>query len=748
MNKYLFLFQTLWIFAFSSLLTGIAYADVNSHALKKVPNISSSVNIDGNLDEEVWDSALEIHLTYEVSPGDNIEPPVSTRALLFENGTDLFIAFEAKDDNPEKIRAYLSDRDAISGTDRIIVKLDTFNDSRTAFEFSVNALGIQADSLYNDQNSSSNDDWDAIWYSAGQITANGYNVEMRIPYNALRFTNSNQLKTWGISLNRLWPRNFEHQFADTKNNRNINCQPCQFQKVEGFESAKAPSNFTIIPSLTVVQSDSRDLQTSQWSDNDAEERASLDIRWGVNQNTYFNATINPDFSQVEADSLQLDVNNLSALYLSEKRTFFLDGSEFFNNWSRLVYTRIFEEPKYGLKLTGKEGDHSYGLMSVEDKHLNLFIPYQYGVESVSIRNLKNQSQIFSYRYDLGEKSNIGATITSRRADDYKSTLLAIDGKYWLNESNALRFQALNSNTENSQAILDLRPDQKSRLDDQAFSVSYLHNSRNWDSSLTYHKFGKDFRADTGYISFSNWQKISGVVNRIWYVKDKNSWWKKISFENSLNKVQQIDGVDIENLFDSYINIEAGYNSEFGFGGVKNKKTYITSDIIQNETEFDTFVKAIWLGLEPAPDLYFYLDYQWGKDIDYSKSQLADIKTFNFEMEYQITNQWSTELEYIHQTLSSDNIRSYKLELGNFRTAYQIDENSFVRLTLQARALDSNDVNYISKRLASQLIYSYKINPFTLFYIGYSDNFKTNTNTYDLTKTNKTLFVKFSYAWQL
>ncbi|MGI9219845.1 MAG: carbohydrate binding family 9 domain-containing protein, partial [Woeseiaceae bacterium] len=170
-----------------------------AHADKaSMPRTSNSIEIDGVLDDAAWQHAAKIELEYETHPGENIPALVETTAYVIEDGARLYIAFDARDPDPSKIRAYLQDRDSAWNDDFVGVVLDTYNDERRAFEFFSNPLGVQMDLTNDDVNQIEDSSWDAIWDSAGSITEQGFIVEMEIPLSQLRFPRKQGKQTWGI----------------------------------------------------------------------------------------------------------------------------------------------------------------------------------------------------------------------------------------------------------------------------------------------------------------------------------------------------------------------------------------------------------------------------------------------------------------------------------------------------------------------------------------------------------------------
>ena len=178
--------QTIASCAFFLMLTAAPVGTVNT-IIPDLPRIDGSVKIDGSLDDEAWQEALQIQVNIETNPGENIPAKVQTVAYLMEDGRNLYVAFDARDPDPSAIRAFLRDRDSAYNDDFVGIVIDSYNDQRLAFEFFSNPLGAQMDLTNDDINRNEDDSWDAIWDSAGKITREGYIVEMQIPLNQLRF---------------------------------------------------------------------------------------------------------------------------------------------------------------------------------------------------------------------------------------------------------------------------------------------------------------------------------------------------------------------------------------------------------------------------------------------------------------------------------------------------------------------------------------------------------------------------------
>src|SRR5687767_7021311 len=327
----------------------------------------SPIRIDARLDEPAWSAATPIAVTYEWYPTDNTPAPVSTEALVTYDDRNLYVAFRAKDPQPSRIRARFQERDAGKDDDLVGFYIDPFNDDRRAYQFLINPLGVQIDAINSDVESTEDFTWEGIWESAGMITSDGYVVEVAVPLQQLRIPSRGGTQTWGFMAIREWPRDVQHRLRSIETDLNRNCLVCQFHDLHGFDPKASGRGIEITPTLTGSNNDSD-------VDDDRAVDAGISARWAMTPGTSLQATVNPDFSHVEADARQLDVNTRFALFFPERRPFFVEASDFFETRLPLVFTRTIADPAAGLKLTGKSGAHLYGALFARDEITNILLP--------------------------------------------------------------------------------------------------------------------------------------------------------------------------------------------------------------------------------------------------------------------------------------------------------------------------------------------------------------------------------------
>lgn len=731
-----------------------------------LPRIDSQPDLDGKLDEAVWQNAVEIELKYENNPGEGVPAPVKTLAYLYEDGEHLYVAIKAFDPDPSKIRAYLRDRDTLWQDDNVGIIIDTFNDERSGFEFFVNPLGAQADMSMTDTNGWNEDSsWDAIWDSAGAINDEGFVVEMAIPFRVLRFPQGGEELTWNLAVWRNYPRDTRHQMSNYVPDRNSQCNLCLFDRVVGFKDIKPGKNFQLTPTMTSSRSDNRDDQGADWDGGSFDVEGGLDLRWGITQDMVLNATINPDFSQVEADSAQLDINNTFSLFFPEKRPFFLDGASYFKTQRfNLLHTRNIADPDYGAKVTGKSDEHSYGVMVANDNETTFLLPGSQGSDihqMVEERNgkevdLGSDVAIARYKVDIGERNNLGAMVTTRSGEEYTNTVASVDGSYWLSKEDNINYQFAYSDTDNPLELQDqvdedgvvteegLDPEQS----DHAMSLGYRHSTRDYSISATYNNIGEDFRSDLGFMSQVNYEKLIIGGSQTWYGDDDdmlNRW----GYSGDWDKTYDQSGQLLEEEAEIHANISGPMQLHANAGIVHRDKFY-------DDKMFNEVYGRFWFGLNPASGVRIQGWGTYGDAIDYANSQLGTTTRLGTYFSWQMGAHIQLSGELSSNQMDVDDGQLFHAKQSDLRLTYQFDMRSYIRLVVQYTDITRNpglydsedDVDARSKYMNTQLLYSYKINPQTLFFLGYSDKGRQEGDFSKLVRTDRTVFAKFSYAWQM
>lgn len=504
----------------TALLIGIAFAGSTfAHNLPKPsspPSLTlgatgASIAIDGDLDEPGWSNARQVATFIERYPGDNAVPDVGTRSYLTFDKENLYVAFVCYDD-PATIRATMCPRDQFSGDDAVVVSIDTYGEASWAYELHVNPYGVQKDYLWSTVHDLDSG-FDMVWHSAAIVTDSGYQVEIAIPFSSMRFPGSDR-QQWKVDLRRYRPRNSFYQYAWSPHNRDEHCDPCQWGTVSGIEGVRPGKGLELLPTYVAYQSGSRvsDGESGNSFDNgDILGELSLGAKYALSSDATIEATYNPDFSQIESDAAQVDVNSTIALFYPERRPFFQEGSDVFRTLFNSFYTRTVNDPEYAVKIITRTPKSTLGIMSAQDENTAYVIPLQERSELVTA----GRSWVNAIRgtHSIGRASQVGFIVTDRRFEGggYGS-ILAADADIRLSPTVSLDGQFIASftgeaddygETEDLQEVPINRGEGTAAFDGESFSGNALiaqvrRATRTLYSQATYSQCDPGYRTLTGY----------------------------------------------------------------------------------------------------------------------------------------------------------------------------------------------------------------------------------------------------------
>ncbi len=718
------------------------------------------IQVDGVLDDAGWDGALGVELPHEVRPAENGTARVTTACRMTYDADALYIGCEAADPDPGRIRAYVADRDGIDGHDRVVVTLDPFNDQRRAFQFGISALGVQYDAVMAQQGVGGRDDgpdaqpvdpsWDAIWDSSGRITDEGYVVEAAIPFSALRFPTPAGPATWGVYVSRWWPRSTDTELRSVPWDRSNSCELCQAGEMTGLEGITPGANIQLTPTLTTSRTDRRPADGGALTTGDTDASPGMDAQWGVTSNLTLNVTANPDFSQVEADVAQLDVNNRFALFFPEKRPFFLEGADFFGTPIQAVFTRAISDPIAGAKVTGKVGDHAVGALVARDAVTNLLMPGAEFSRSTSL-DASSTTAVARLRTDIGASSTVGGLFTSRDARGYHNRVGGFDAFYRPRSSVTLQAQALRSDTRYPDAVASAFDQPTDAFGGNAFSVQADWTTRNWMANASASRTDEGFRADAGFVSQSGRQGGNANVRRRWW-GGSDRWFSQIraqvgTWHNRDFLGNQLDG-------GMWMGLEYFGPGQTHVGIWPNlfMKQYFAG------TEF-TGITQLFFNASAAPVGALSVNFggDWGDQVDQANARLGRQLTLRPRVSLRLGRKTDLSLQYSHQRMTRDGGTVFGADLTQLRAVYNFSVRSYLRAVVQYRdterdaALYTRPISERSRTLFTQLLYSYKLNPQTVLFAGYSDDrdglIDAQGRDVPLRPLGRTFFLKLGYAFR-
>ena len=712
-----------------------------------IPRLQGDIVIDGKLDDAAWQGALEQSLDYEIQPGDNIPAKAKTTVRIGYTDDAMYVSFKAQDPDPSSIRANLRDRDSMFNDDWIGVFLDTFNDNRRGYEFVANPLGVQGDLIRDETNTNNQEDasWDGLWTSAGQLTAEGYEVEFRIPFTTLRFPTGAQDQRWGISFIRNWPRDKRYQLTSHKVPRDSNCFQCEWLEYTGMAGVKQGRNFEVVPTLTMGTIQSRPAVGTKWGSTDTSIEPGVDVSWAPSPAMTLNATLNPDFSQVETDQLQLDFNSSFALFYQEKRPFFLEGADYFTTQFDVLYTRQIADPDFGLRVTGRTPNSAYGALVARDATTLLLVP---GAQGSSFLDLDQKANVAvgRYRYDFNNELSIGAIGTFRHGDEYGNDVVGADAR-WRKDAHTATAQFLHSQSEYPAWVANRYGPElgnDTTPTGNAWRAGYTFSNRNWNFDANHVEIDPGFRADLGFIGQVGYDKSLVGGQRTWYRDGK-----------SIHRFSLYGDYDITHRYDGQL-LERELEFQLGFQGAKQSNFGISPLVRERFWKgqlFDEHNINLWANFRATGRLQLGTFMNFGRQLDLIAARTGRREMVGTWGNTAIGRGVNLEWEASRQRLHRDDGIAFDASVADVRMGWQFTPQQRLRLTLQGsqvlrdQALYSTPVNETSRDWAGQVVYSYKVNPRTALYAGASYGAFMDDDNLELFGSTRSVFLKLSYGWQ-
>ncbi len=384
----------------------------------RIPREEAAVEVDGVLDEPVWERAAMLTGFSQFSPADGVPAADSTEVLVWYSPGAIHFGIRAFEPHGA-VHATLADRDRIASDDHIQILLGTFDDGRQATVFAVNPLGIQSDGVLVETGAVRSGNGfsgavlrretadlspDYLFDSKGRVTGYGYEIEVRIPFKSLRYQSAPE-QSWGINVTRQVKHSgYEDSWAPAR--QASASFLAQSGKLVGLTQLRRGLVLDFTPSVTSRTTGER--TAAGWDYRGGSPELGGTVRWGISNNLSLTGTANPDFSQVESDAGQLLFDPRDERFFQEKRPFFLDGIEQFTTPNNLVYTRRLVQPSAAVKLTGKQfGTDIAVLSALDDREVSAT------GEDHPVYN------ILRVQRDVGTSSRVGLVYTDRiEAGDY------------------------------------------------------------------------------------------------------------------------------------------------------------------------------------------------------------------------------------------------------------------------------------------------------------------------------------------
>lgn len=476
--------------------------------------------LDGRLDEPAWSRAKPWDRFYEVSPDEKIEAKVRTEARFAYDAHALYAGVRAFDPGMAELRAPFARRDnVLADQDMVILFIDPVGKRKFAHFVRANPRGVIADGLYNEDtgNEDFSPDFD-VEVVTGRFEG-GWTAEFRIPFSSLRYSDPPS-KEWSVLVFRNWPRDQRYRMASSPLPRDMTCFLCLNEPLTGLGELPPTRFLTLTPNLTLRSVENRDIGVPARREGDGV--ASLDIKWRPRADLVADATINPDFSQVELDTPQLAGNAQFALYYPEKRPFFLEGSDILQGPFNAIYTRSVTDPAWGVRATQRRDDFDGTVLVTRDEGGGLvLLPNAYGTNFAS-QNFKSTASFARGRWQVAGAS-VGALFTDRTIDGGAYNRVAGPDVTWFpTTEHRLRAQVLGSWTTalpSSDSLAGASIAKGPLQTSHAATFDWTYNGADWIEYLKVEDVGREFRADNGFFGQNGYRTVYNETTR----KFLNAW---------------------------------------------------------------------------------------------------------------------------------------------------------------------------------------------------------------------------------
>jgi len=670
-------------------------------------------------------------------PRDGQPASQRTEAYLGFDSRHLYVVFVCFDTEPERLRARRSRREDILRDDRVDVFLDTFNDQRRSYAFTVNPYGIQADATWIEREAQEYDtSFDTVWDSRGTPTDRGFVIWIAIPFESLRFppTKSQQ---WGILLSRFIPRANEGSFWPYLTSR-IEGRLNQAGSLLGISDVSPGRNLQIIPygffrSFRAL--DQRDEDRPRYVEDAADLDGGADFKAVFRDSLVLDVTANPDFNQVESDEPQVTVNQRFELYYPEKRPFFLENASYFETPINLFFSRRIVDPGLGVRLTGKAGGLAMGALFANDEAPGERVAAHDPLFGESSRNA-----VVRLNHDIGRQSSAGAIYTDWRLAGAFNRVGGLDGRLRLGENWVAAGQGVASSTRMADGT---------GLSGPAWDATLQRTGRQLSYTAEYSSRSPGFRTALGYLTGSRGAGRPGQprVRRVLLRPDIRSFRQVLSYrfrpegdrliawgpDFTFNPSWSHDGAALDTLYSVDLTAELVRQTYVGafYTGLEERLDPEDDPALATPTTYSSGRKGFYWSSNPSRLFGFSGEYAWGSVINLvppggEAPALASSNQGSLQFTWYATRSLKVEGAYLLSRVKpvSEPGRVFDNHIGRLKLNWQLTRRLSTRAIVQYDSLAADPARTsleTSRNLNVDLLVTYLVNPWTAVYAGYNDN---------------------------
>jgi hypothetical protein len=721
-------------------LAGVAAAQDRA---VRVPRITEPPALSQIVDRDVTPPGVRISGFRQREPGDGTPASVPTDVYLSYDQKHLYAVFVCGDD-PTKVRANMTKREAMLNDDLVGLILDTYHDGRRAYMFFVNPLGIQADGVSTE---GQDDDfsYDALWASDGRLTDDGFVVLMAIPFKSLRFS-SESTQTWGFAVTRGVQRLNEASYWPYITNR-ISGFGQQLATLDGLEGISPGRNLQAIPYGNFAAD--RVLGDDGYV-RDRVARVGLDAKAVVKDAVTVDVTVNPDYSQVESDEPQVTINQRFEVFFPEKRPFFIENAGYFETPANLFFSRRIIDPRFGTRVTGRVGGWAFGGLAVNDEAPGRLVdegdPRFGSTAGIGVVRVQRE---------FARQSYLGGLFTDREWGQSANRVASLDGRWKLNDTWSVTGQWIGSRT-----VAGQEPD----LTGSALLAEVSHDSRSLRYESSYQQFSPGFRSDLGFIRRVDIRETSHEVEYSWYPTDSPI-------------LQFGPGLEVGAIWDwggaiQDWSVEPGFEIELAGQTMLMARHWQTFERFE-DLEFRRHSTMLLFESEWLKWLSASARVEWGTGINYYPAEglapfLADSAGSEIGVTLKPVSRLRVDQSYLYTRLATrteegppgvaEGQAIFANHILRTRATYQFTRELSLRAILDYESVQPDrtlvDLER-EKRLGVDLLVTYLVNPWTAVYVGYTDRYENwqapvsqpaVRSSSPTTSVGRQAFVKLSYLF--
>jgi hypothetical protein len=523
-------------------------------------------------------------------------------------------------------------------------------------------------------------------------------------------------------------------------NRDNPCTFCAFGHLIGLEGVRSGNQLNILPAFVTSQSNARADRGITGSPIKGE--FGISARYAVTQTTSLEATINPDFSQIESDATQIDLNSTTALFYPERRPFFREGYDLLDTWIDVVYTRSINDPLAAFKTLSRSGSTNFAFLAAMDEHSPLLIPLEERTAQFALG--RSYSSVLRGIHSFDGNNAIGGIATVRSYDQLGwNGVIGADTKLRVYENIMLEAQQLISFTDGleNRGLFGVTPPPGSQSSNQIGHASYTSLERfsnTFDIDVDYWQYNPAFRAANGFVTRSN-QHYGNLYSAYKFYFDSTSPFVRFGPEVSAGTIYNYSGAKKDEwVVPGFVMIMKA-QTEIGMSYMWSAETF-------SDHYFDGIRRLnLWANTAPWRALSFGGGIMLGDIIwrNVAAPELSSVRYFNCHLTWKPTDNFSFSPSLVAERLDKMNGENiYDIALVRSRFNYQINRELSVRLVME--------YNDFTRSLSMEPLLTYRINPFSVFYLGSSHGYESfgQQRFLDKQESHRQIFAKIQYLFQV